>query len=67
MEKQLDPDNLFDDSGADSNSYSAIDEEEDIPHGEVDYVHDVSISMVAQVGSVQKTMREILSLKSGST
>lgn len=42
------------------------DEDEEIPHGEVDYLHDVPLSMQAQIGSVQKTMREILSLKSGA-
>lgn len=41
-------------------------EEDDIPHGEVEYLHDVPVSMVAQVGSVQKSIREILSLKPGS-
>lgn len=41
-------------------------EDDDIPHGEVDYLHDVPISMVAQVGSVQKSIREILAMKPGS-
>ncbi len=42
------------------------DEDEEIPHGEVDYLHDVPLSMHAQIGSVQKTMREVLTLKAGS-
>ena len=42
------------------------DEEEEIPHGEVDYLHDVPLSMQAQIGSVQKSMREVLLLKAGS-
>lgn len=41
-------------------------DEEEIPHGEVDYLHDVPLSMYAQIGSVQKSLREILHLKSGS-
>lgn len=42
------------------------DDEEEIPHGEVDYLHDVPLSMQAQIGSVQKSMREVLMLKAGS-
>lgn len=42
------------------------DDDEEIPHGEVDYLHDVPLSMQAQIGSVQKSMREILRLKAGS-
>ena len=42
------------------------DDEEEIPHGEVDYLHDVPLSMQAQIGSVQKSMREVLLLKAGS-
>ncbi len=41
------------------------DEEDDIPHGEVDYLHDVPLGMHAQIGSIQKSMREVLSLKKG--
>ncbi len=41
-------------------------DEEEIPHGEVDYLHDVPLSMQAQIGSVQKSMREVLILKAGS-
>ncbi|MBU2512992.1 FliM/FliN family flagellar motor switch protein [bacterium] len=41
-------------------------DEEEIPHGEVDYLHDVPLSMQAQIGSVQKSMREVLLLKAGS-
>ena len=41
-------------------------DDEEIPHGEVDYLHDVPLSMQAQIGSVQKTMREVLTLKAGS-
>jgi flagellar motor switch protein FliN len=65
---EFDEDSLFDDgaqsSGRSQNTFDG--EEEDIPHGEVDYLHDVPISMIAQVGSVQRTMKEILSLKPGS-
>ncbi len=41
-------------------------DDEEIPHGEVDYLHDVPLSMQAQIGSVQKSMREVLILKAGS-
>ena len=41
-------------------------EEEEIPHGEVDYLHDVPLNMQAQIGSVHKSMREVLLLKSGA-
>lgn len=42
------------------------DDEEEIPHGEVDYLHDVPLSMFAQIGAVQKNLREVLNLKSGA-
>ncbi len=41
-------------------------EEEEIPIGEVDYIHDVPLHMQAQIGEVQKTMKEVLSLKPGA-
>ena len=50
----------------DSRAYAGGDEDEEIPHGEVDYLHDVPLSMQAQIGSVQKSMREVLILKAGS-
>lgn len=50
----------------DSRKAFSPEDEEEIPHGEVDYLHDVPLSMHAQIGSTQKTMREVLSLKSGS-
>jgi flagellar motor switch protein FliN len=60
-------DDLFDGSGKNSpGKKEIISEEDDIPHGEVDFIHDVPIEMIAQVGSMKKTTREILSLKSGS-
>jgi len=37
--------------------------EEDIPKGEVEYMHDVPLKLIAQIGQVEKTMREVLSLK----
>lgn len=64
---EYDEDSLFDESsisrGRPGEEYSDMD---DIPHGEVDFIHDVPISMIAQVGSVKKTIREILSLRAGS-
>lgn len=41
-------------------------EEDDIPHGEVDYLHDVPIGMSAQVGSVEKSLSEILNMRAGT-
>ena len=41
-------------------------EEEEIPIGEVEYIHDVPLDMQAQIGEVQKTIKEVLSLKPGS-
>ena len=63
-----DEDDLFADgkSKRSTGSMSSVDEDEDIPHGEVDYLHDVPLSMKAQAGSVMKSMKEILSLKPGS-
>ena len=48
------------------NGYIFDSEEEDIPHGEVDFLHDVPLSMRAQIGAVYKSMSEILKLKSGT-
>lgn len=68
MADDFDEDSLFDgSSNAKSRPQYSADEEEDIPHGEVDYIHDVPIAMIAQVGSVKRTMREILKMKPGST
>ncbi|OGG93320.1 MAG: flagellar motor switch protein FliN [Candidatus Lambdaproteobacteria bacterium RIFOXYD2_FULL_50_16] len=39
--------------------------EEDIPKGEVEYIHDVPLKLIAQIGTVEKTMREVLNLKTG--
>jgi len=65
--EEYDEDNLFDEDTVESSSQSdSFDEEEDIPHGEVDFLHDVPIAMTAQVGSVQKTMRELLALTTGT-
>jgi len=38
-------------------------EDIDIPKGEVEYMHDVPLRLIAQIGEVEKTMREVLSLK----
>ncbi len=53
-------------SKKDSRKSAMGEDEEEIPHGEVDYLHDVPLSMQAQIGSVQKSMREVLLLKAGS-
>ena len=41
-------------------------EEEEVPIGEVEYIHDVPLHMQAQIGEVKKTMKEVLSLKPGA-
>lgn len=65
VEEFEEDDDLFSDgkSKRSSGSLSSMDEDEDIPHGEVDYLHDVPLSMKAQIGSVHKSMKEILALK----
>lgn len=68
MADEFDEDSLFDEtSGSKARVQYSADEEDDIPHGEVEYIHDVPITMVAQVGAVKRSMREILMLKPGST
>ncbi len=68
MADEFDEDSLFDgSSSAKARPQFNADEEEDIPHGEVDYIHDVPIAMIAQVGSVKRSMKEILQLKPGAT
>lgn len=64
-----DNDSLFDDKPYKSSSSYLSDgiEEDDIPHGEVDFLHDVPIEIIAQVGSTQRTLKEILALKRGNT
>ncbi len=61
-------DDLFDEGV--SQSYSrhsaAFDEESDVPHGEVDYLHDVPVSMHAVVGAAKRSVQEIMHLKTGS-
>ena len=37
--------------------------DEDIPKGEVEYMHDVPLKLIAQIGQVEKSMREVLNLK----
>lgn len=61
-------DNLFDErtSQVYAGNPNSFDEESDVPHGEVDYLHDVPVSMHAVVGAVRKSVREILLLKTGS-
>lgn len=63
---EFDEDDLFEAGEKGARSTSNYGEDDDIPHGEVDYLHDVPVSMIAQVGSVQKSVREILAMKSGT-
>ena len=66
---EIEDDDLFGDGAKSSKRpgiVGDIGEDEDIPHGEVDFLHDVPLSMKAQIGSVQRTMKDILSIKSGA-
>lgn len=62
-----DQDDLFD-IGVTKKSRQKLDEldPDDVPHGEVDFLHDVPISVRAQTGRSQISMKNILALKSGS-
>jgi flagellar motor switch protein FliN len=62
-----DQDDLFD-VGVTKKSRQKVDEldPDDVPHGEVDFLHDVPISVRAQTGRSQISMKNILALKSGS-
>lgn len=62
---EFDDDLLGDDfKNGDSDVYES--EEEEIPVGEVDYLHDVPLHMQAQIGKIQKTMRDVLAMKAGA-
>lgn len=63
---EYDDDLLGDDfkGGATTGEYES--EEEEIPVGEVDYLHDVPLHMQAQIGKIQKSMRDVLSMKTGA-
>lgn len=65
--EEYEEDDLFGaSSGGGQRRTESVTEEDDIPHGEVDYLHDVPINMSAQVGAVQKSMKEILAMKPGA-
>lgn len=69
IEEYDEDDDLFNESISSKRSSGRSDfsdEDDEIPHGEVDYLHDVPLNLKAQIGSVQKTMKEILSLKAGA-
>lgn len=61
-------DDLFDEGVGQSYSTNSatFDEESDVPHGEVDYLHDVPVDMHAVVGAAKRSVQEILHLKTGS-
>jgi|GEM_PF-940262 flagellar motor switch protein FliN len=65
---ELEDDDLFDVGKKPKRPGTTSDagEDEDIPHGEVDFLHDVPLSMKAQIGAVQRSVKEILQLKSGA-
>ncbi|MCP4753200.1 MAG: hypothetical protein GY866_20105 [Proteobacteria bacterium] len=66
-EDEYDENDLFDGGEKKRHEKSEVlIDDDDIPHGEVDFVHDVPICMHAQIGAVQKTMRDILALESGA-
>ena len=39
--------------------------DEDIPKGDVEYIHDVPLRLIAQIGQVEQSMREVLNLRPG--
>ena len=61
---------LFDGKGGAKSLKEALmaaeEDELEIPTGEVEYLHDVPLLMIAQIGRVEKTMAEVLKLKSGN-
>ena len=63
---EYDDDILEDDfkGGGGGDGYDS--EEEEIPVGEVDYLHDVPLHMQAQIGKIHKSMRDVLSMKTGA-
>ncbi len=59
-------DDLFCHSSSKTKKNAWDDEEEiEVPEGEIQFIHDVPLKMIAQIGSVQKTMREVIDLKPG--
>ena len=67
IEVSDDQDNLFD-VGISKNSRQKIDDldPDDVPHGEVDFLHDVPMNVKAQTGRSQISIKGIMALKSGS-
>ncbi|MCP4752606.1 MAG: flagellar motor switch protein FliN [Proteobacteria bacterium] len=64
---EQDEDDLFGgDSQKKTRSAEVVFDDDEIPHGEVDYLHDVPISMAAQIGSVYKSLKDILAMNSGT-
>ena len=68
MADEEEDDGLFGGAAGDGlvGGYDDEEEEEPIPIGEVEFIHDVPLHMQAQIGHVQKTMRDVLSLKVSS-
>lgn len=65
MAEEFDED-LFGSSGMKAQKHRWTEEEEiEVPEGEVEFIHDVPLSMIAQIGSVQKSMKEVIDLKPG--
>ncbi|PCI27062.1 MAG: hypothetical protein COB67_09505 [SAR324 cluster bacterium] len=60
-------DDLYGDSGPRSakDLWAEEGEEIEVPEGEVEFIHDVPLKLIAQIGSVQKTMKEVVDLKPG--
>jgi flagellar motor switch protein FliN len=59
-------DDLYGGATSDDAEGYGSEEEVVVPVGEVDYLHDVPLHMQAQIGKIQKTMKEVLSLKPGT-
>ncbi len=61
---------LFDGKGGARSLKEALmqaeEDEIEIPNGEVEFLHDVPLLMIAQIGKVEKSMAEVLKLKAGN-
>lgn len=67
MGSEWDDDDLYGDAAGKGGKHTVFDgnQEIEIPHGEVEFIHDVPLNLVAQIGEVEKPMKEVLGIKVG--
>ncbi len=65
MDEDID-DDLFGTTSEKKVRKQNLNQDEEVPYGEVEFLHDVPLNLKAQVGSVQKSVRDLLALKAGS-